>query len=551
MSNAAMRLGYHEVAEAIVEESAGPIFGLLGDANLAAVAHAVQLGSRLVASRHESGAISMAAGYARATGSVAFATTTRGPGFVNALGALVSATRDRAPMVFLAGNSPAGAPPSAQSMDQEAMVRPTGARFLRVSEPGQLRAATVAAFRLASLERRPVVLDVPTNFMHLPQAPRLEAPRTLTPGIRAQDAPDSELLHRAARLLAQARRPVILAGRGAIDASASDSLRTLAERAGALLCATLPALGIFDGDAFDLGLCGGFSLARTRKLLNEADVVLAIGASLNRYTLAEGQLLSSALIIQCDVVAAAIGRTRKVDIGLVGDAAVVADEIGSFLVNHPRRGRGYRTDRIREFLRATDAAKDVPEQHGPDGVDPRAVLRAVDREVPDSRRVVVDVGHFSAFPCQVLRSSYPGQLLPAFGFGSVGLALSTAIGVSVADRERPVIAVIGDGGLLMSLGELDTAVRAGGALVIVVLNDAAYAAEVHHLLGHGLPPHVAQFPRTDFAAVSAALGMDSFAIDSVKDFARLKGVGERRTPVLIDVRVNPAVVSERFAKHPA
>ena len=160
----------------------------------------------------------------------------------------------------------------------------------------------------------------------------------------------------------------------------------------------------------------------------------------------------------------------------------------------------------------------------------------------------VDVGHFSSFPCQIMPVKYPGQLLPAFGFGSVGLGLATGIGVSVAYPDQTVVVVVGDGGMLMSLGELDSVARAGRRMLIVVMNDAAYGAEVHHLRHHGLPTDVAEFARIDFHAVAKAFGIDGRSVRTKDDLVALEGLGSIEKPMLIDVRMNPAVVSDRFQR---
>jgi acetolactate synthase-1/2/3 large subunit len=540
--------GFDILADVLVERYDAPIFGLLGDGNLAPIARAVELGATFVPSRHESAALGMATGYAISTGAVTVATTTRGPGVANAIVSLVSAARDGAPIVYIAGASGIGAAPAAQSLDQEAAVAPTGAGFVRVESAADLVRLTVEAFERARAERRPIVLSVPANILNAPAVEQAAIDRgSFDIAERRKPGPaDRGLIAEAWRRLREARRPVILAGRGAVEAGARDALVELAEQSGALLISTLPVNGLFAGDPFDLGLCGGFALARTRALLDEADVVMAFGATLNRYTLAEGSLLTRAFLIHCDIDPDAIGRTRRADVGINADAAQVATAVLGEARNRPRPDAGYRTDEVRTRIEDTNFARDIPEQHGPDGVDPRGVLRVIDRNLPATRRIVVDVGHFSSFPCQVMPVSYPGQLLPAFGFGSVGLGISTAVGVSIGHPDEPVVAVIGDGGMLMSLGELDTVARVARRLAIVVMNDAAYGAEVHHLRHHGLPIDTAVFPRVDFAAVAQALGIDACRIDSPADFDRLARLGSLERPMLIDARINPAVVSDRF-----
>lgn len=160
--------------------------------------------------------------------------------------------------------------------------------------------------------------------------------------------------------------------------------------------------------------------------------------------------------------------------------------------------------------------------------------------------MIIDVGHFSTFPCQMLVPRYGSQLLPSFGFGSIGLALPTAIGVAAAIPEEVTLAVLGDGGLLMSLSELETCARLALSLVLLVLNDRAYGAEVHHLRRHGLPTTVAHFAETDFAALASTLGMRGARLASR---AELDDVGDLLAgplPLLLDIRVNPDVVADKW-----
>ncbi len=541
--------GYEVLANAVLAHLDGPAFGLMGDANLAFVATLAARGARFVATRHEGAAVAAATGHALATGRPAFVTTTRGPGTANAITALTSAVRDRAPLVYLAGASPLAGPLNNQAIDQVALLAPTGARILRVEDGSRLSAAVAEAFAAADAERTSVVLDIPSDLMHGPTLP--QAFGAARPARDATALPPARVIAEAAALLLAAEHPVILAGRGAGGVASVAAIRALGEATGALLTTTLPMTGLFHGDPFAVPFTGGFAPAATRALLDRADVVLVLGASLNRYTTAEDSLFRDARLVRVDRDETAGTRTRigRAPIQLTGDgAAIAAALLGEVQGSAARQGAGARTDEARDVIAASGHAQDVSPRHGEACVDPRAALRALDATLPADRRVVVDVGHFSIFPCQVLPARAAGDLVPAYGFASVGLGLGTAIGVAAADPARTTLLVIGDGGLLMSLGELETVAREAPNLVIAVMNDAAYGAEVHHLARHGLDPAIAQFPPTDFAAVARALGLRSLTVRIEADLDTLADAGPRPTgPVLVDIRINPEVVSERFA----
>lgn len=545
------RYAYDLVAATVLDRGVRYAFGLLGDANLAAMAKAVAGGVVLCSSRHESGAVAMAAGFALTTGEPAFATVTRGPGVTNALTALTSAVRDGAPLVLLAGDAGAYDVWGPQRIDQLPVLTATGALVWSCEEPVRLAADLHDAFDRAAAEQRPIVINVPTDVIHSPLPPGPQPPASSDrrgPTGYAAEPPSPASVAHIADMLLRARRPVLLAGRGAVRAQAGQPLRALAERSGALLATTLPAHGLFGDDPFALGFAGGFASRIRRELLEAADVVLAVGCSLNRYTTMEGRLLTDATVIHCDADPDAIGRQHRADVAMVADARLAAEALEDAVGRRGREGDGYRTAPVRRTIARSRAGKEYADRSDDQGLDPRAFLQALDAALADQRRVVVDVGHFSTFPCQVLEVNRPGTLLPCFGFGSVGLSVATGIGAALAGHDEAVVSVVGDGGMLMSLGELETAARLKVPLIIAVLNDAAYGAEVHHLRHRGLPTDVAKFlPPVDFADIATSLRIRSLRLRTRDDLEGLPAaVSRRRGPVVLDVRVTPAVIADKF-----
>lgn len=346
-------------------------------------------------------------------------------------------------------------------------------------------------------------------------------------------------------VLAGARRPVVLAGRGAVWSGAGPALRELAATCGALLTTTLPALGLFAGDPYDLGVCGGYSTRTTRQLLRAADCVLAVGASLNGYTTAGGTAFPAARIIHCDADPAAFGRYAAAELTLPGDAAALARALTRALPAGAVRHPGYRTPQVTRQIEAARGGSEYPDLSDATGIDPRAALRTIDRLLPADRQVVLDLGHFSTFPSQVLSVPAAGRFYPALGFGSVGLAVATAVGAA-AGRPVPTVAVVGDGGALMSLGELETVARHRLPVTVVVLNDHAYGAEIHHLRGHGLPEALADFPPCDLAAVATSLGLAAGTAATPAELAELLPALPPGEPALLDIRITRATIADRF-----
>ncbi|MCU1441341.1 MAG: Acetolactate synthase large subunit [Rhodoglobus sp.] len=548
-------LGHQIVADLLRARGVSVAFGLLGDANLQMFVLAARDGLTFHSSRHESGAVSMAAGYAVATGEVGVVSVTKGPGVTNALTPLVSAVRDRIPLVLLAGCAATTAshdPASPretfepQEVDQEALARLAGANVIPVRSTRELSEALSAAFAIARGECRPVVVNLPIDLLDGSTAgqPAVSLPRAESTPVTL--GASAESIAHVAELVRAARRPVVLAGRGASSEAARRGAITLADRIGALLATSLPAHGLFGEHPFSIGFSGGFAVESVRDTLRESDLVLAFGASLNRYTTNESLLFENAAVVQCDIDGSRIGRHHRVDLPLVGSADRVLGQIGESLGPPASPAVGYRTDSVRERLAAGLQYKLIPDASDLEGVDPRSVLRRVDQRLPRGRRTIVDLGHFSTFPCQHIRSFEFGQLVPCFGFGSIGLALSTSLGAAVGSPSDAVLCVVGDGGLLMSLPELETLGRLGLPVTVLVMNDRAYGAEVHSLRKLGLESDLVHFPRTDFAAIARSHGVEAITIKTFDDINLIPDLGSLTAPLLIDVHITPNVVADKF-----
>ncbi|MBA2580877.1 MAG: hypothetical protein H0V03_08575 [Thermoleophilaceae bacterium] len=350
-------------------------------------------------------------------------------------------------------------------------------------------------------------------------------------------------------LVERSRRPVILAGRGAVLADAGPALEALGERIGALLATSLMGNGLFAGNAASLGVCGGYGSKLLERLLPEADLVLAFGAGLNQWTTMFGRLLGDAAIVQCDADARAIGGHRPVRLGLAGDAAEAADALGEELERRGFASDGFRTGEVAAEVRAYSAAEDYADEAGEGLIDPRTLVAELDRLLPPERTVVYDCGHWTWFVTPFLNVPDPAGFVPAQGFMSVGHGLATAIGAAVARPDRPVLALTGDGGAMMALGELDSIIAQGLVVLVAVFNDAAYGAEVHHFGPMGRPTGMVEFGDRDFAAVAVALGARAATVRSADDLAAPieDWLARPAGPLVLDPRLVSARLAEAFA----
>jgi thiamine pyrophosphate-dependent acetolactate synthase large subunit-like protein len=309
--------------------------------------------------------------------------------------------------------------------------------------------------------------------------------------------------------------------------------------------------GLFAGNPYSLGIAGGFSSSLAMKLLGEADAVLAFGASLNYWTVRHGRLFSpEARVVQVDLEPEAIGRVHHVDVGVVGDAAGTAGAIVDELDRRGVGGEGFRTGGLQREISGGRSRDEPYEDLGTDAyVDPRTLTIALDDLLPEERTVCTDSGHFLGYPAMYLEvPDQQGFVFPN-AFQSVGLGLASGIGAAIARPERLTVAAVGDGGALMALGELETAARYRLPMLVVVYNDAAYGAEVHHFGPMGRPVELARFPETDFAALARAAGAGGITVRSEDDLSPVRDwLDTRDRPLVIDARVNPEIRAEWLAE---
>jgi thiamine pyrophosphate-dependent acetolactate synthase large subunit-like protein len=342
-----------------------------------------------------------------------------------------------------------------------------------------------------------------------------------------------------------ANHPLILAGRGAVRAGARRELIALADRTGSLLGTTLMANSWFSGHPFNVGVVGSFSPPDAAELARNADVVLAFGASLNPFTTYGGGLFGKARVVQFDIDAAALGRFLEPDIAVLGDvresAAALLEELGG----RGHQSDGYRSPDVAERIANMQSGQEFVDRSRPAAIDPRTLMVALDDALPKDRFLVVDPGHHLTFSCTHLSVEGPNHFVFPVDFGSVGSAASVALGVAIAKRESTTVLAIGDGGLMMSLADLQTAARYGLRLLVVVSNDSGFGAEVHYLQAVGQPDELARYENPSFEELGRALGFDAATVTSVDDITRLRErLGNIDRPLLLDCRVAGEVRAE-------
>jgi thiamine pyrophosphate-dependent acetolactate synthase large subunit-like protein len=547
--------GNPTVASVIAGDLAGygarRCFALLGTANFK-VSHALaQAGVELVSARHECNAASMGDAYAKATGELTLVSVHSGPGLTNALTGIGEAAKSRTPLVVLAGDVPNGAVKNNFYIEQAEMVRAVGAVSERLHTVNSAREDTLRAVTRALRDRQTVVLSMPLDVQHAP-LPTNQPPLEL-PAAPGRLHPDPRAVERLADALSRAQRPLILGGRGAVISDAEATLVALADSVGALLATSVCGHGLFAGNPWSVGISGGFSSPVADELISESDFILAFGASLTQWTTKKGQLIApGAVVAQVDVDVPKLGYQMPVQIAVHGDAKATVEALLEELGRRGVQGAGRRTNAIRERMRAGDNHHyPWSDESSAQYIDPRTLSKAVDAILPADRVVASDSGHFCGWVPRYLRVPNARASCLSHSFQSVGLGLPSAIGLAIANPGKLAVLGTGDGGFLMSIADLETAVRLGLRLCILVYNDSSYAAEVHYFRRQGFSVDIVQFPETDFASIARGYGARAATVRTPADLEPVKAWVAEGCPgvFVIDGKINPDLEADWHAEH--
>ena len=470
------------LAQAFAAEGTDILFTLMGDANMYwSAAMADSQGTRLVHARHEHCAVAMADGYARATGKVGVASVTCGPGYTQIMTALTMAARGNIPLVVFAGDAPIGASWYVQEIDQAPLALATGAAFVPIRTVDRALDNVREAFYLAaSSAARSCSACRSTCRSRNSRICRTTRRRPIWCRRRSARRPTRRSSTQVVAMIAEAERPVVIAGRGAIWSGAKAALETLAEESGALLATSLLGKGLFEGNPFNLDIAGTFASDLAREYFAESDLVIGVGAGLGHYH-DRGRLSVSRT-----------PRSVRIDVnpkGLVAGAAHRRPASARRCAGRRRgdhrprmRARGVRRPGWRSNEVASRIAADNPDSKEysvtPGTLDPRPAVRELDAVVPKDWEVIVAGGHCANFVSTHLRGRAGGKYHFLFEFGAIGSGLSAAIGVAAAKGDGKVLLVDGDGSIMQHIQELETIRRHGIELLICVLNDGGYGAEI-------------------------------------------------------------------------
>ncbi|MEM7269166.1 MAG: thiamine pyrophosphate-binding protein [Pseudomonadota bacterium] len=526
---------HQSIARALMDHEADTMFGLMGDATLFMVDHYAQaLGGRFVPAVHEASAVLMAMAYAHVANRVGVATVTHGPALTNCVTPLIEGVKGRSPIVLLAGDTPVLAPHNLQNVDQREIVKSTGAGFEQVRAPETAAEDLARAFHRARVERRPIVLNMPVDFMwEETEHKNCVLPIVDTPAY----VPGGEQFDEAIGMIASAKRPIIVAGKGAYDAR--DQIIKLAERMDAPLATTLKGRDQFRGHKNNIGIFGTLSTPGAYEAIGMADVVIAFGASLHFFTVDHGALVKDKKLIHINTEAAAIGVHVTPDAALIADAGLTADNIIHWLDEAEIAPSGFASE-----LDPASVASHPPgvaSSAAPGYVDYAYALDRLNEALPADRVLCADGGQFTTEVWARVVSTGPRDFIYTVNFASIGLGMAEAIGAAFAAPGRPVAHFTGDGGFMMGgLTEFNTAVRENCDLIVILCNDAAYGAEHVQFRDRQMSPKMSQFTWPSFAVVANSLGAKGVSVASAEELeTAIEAIENRDGPILIELRLNP------------
>ena len=522
------------------------VFGLMSDDTALFATALDTAGVRLYGARHENMAIAAADGYAYTTNKLAIAIVGRGPALANGLHAAIYATKTSSKLLIIYGEAatvggPNGLGPDYKAVDGVGILRAGGIKTFAATSPEGAR-QTLADAVAAAMAGNAVSLHLPTN-VQLAEIDAPTAPLKIAMREQKPQAATPQSISTAAMVIANAKKPLIVAGLGAHRAGARQAIEQLADRIGALLVTTARGKDLFRGNPRSLGIIGSFSHSIARRMADQADCVIAFGAGLNFLTTSFGTAVPQVPLIQVDSSRANIGRWLNADVGVVGDARLVAEQLLAVVPERSSSEKPFHNAENTALIAAFRPEQDFQPQNTPRTIDMRTLGLELEALLPTDRNLVVDGGNFLGI-VPYLSVPDPGAFKMIGDFASIGLAFGAALGVARARPDRTTVMVVGDGGFLMTMGELETVVREDLPMVVVVMNDCAYGAELHFLKLRQQPVGKSVFPDVDYAPVAAAFGFDAETIRTVEDLRRVAPkLRNPEGPIFLDCKLNADVAA--------
>jgi len=493
-------------------EDVGHVFGIPGEENLDVMDAILDSTVRFVTTRHEQGAAFMADVYGRLTGKAGVCLATLGPGATNLITGVADANMDRAPVVAIAGQAATTRmhKESHQYLDLVRLFEPISKYSTQIRAPQTVPEVVRKAFKVAQAEKPGVsFIDFPEDIAALAEADA----EPLRVQAAAPPDPPSRKVDQAARVISEARYPVVMAGNGVIRAGASAALVAFAETLNIPVATTFMAKGAMPcSHPLSLGTIGLQSRDYVSCGFDRADVIICVGYDMIEYHPYLWHPNRDKKIIHIDASPAEVDEHYILEVGVVGDIGSALAAIAESAT--PAEGSpaaGLRRTILEEF-----------EEHAADTgfpVKPQKILWDLRQALEPEDIVISDVGAHKMWVARMYQAERPNTCVISNGFASMGIALPGAIGARIAHPDRAVVAVTGDAGFLMNSQELETAIRIGTPIVVLVWSDAEYGLiKWKQMMHFGRESHI-RFTNPDFVRYAESFGAAGFRVESAGELS--------------------------------
>lgn len=545
------------IVETLVAEGIDHVSGIVGSAFMDMLDLFPAAGIRFIPVRHEQSAAHMEDAYSRVSGKAGVVVGQNGPGITNMVTSVAAANMGHTPMVVISPSAGTGSVgwDGFQECDQVSVFKAVTKATIRIPHPARTADCTRTAFRMAYALRGPVLLDIPRDYFYGEVNDYILEPHQYRVDDRGCGSPAS--LARAAELLAGAKKPVIIAGRGVVDTDCQDVVAKIAE----LLTAPV-ACTYLHNDAFPVthplwvGPIGYMGSKASMHTVADADVVLAIGTRLSVFgTLPQYDIdyfPESAKIIQIDINPVNIARTHPVEVGIIGDARAASVEILKQLETLAG-GRKPNKARVAELnKRKAEWEKEITELAMVPGnpMNPRRVLYELAKALPKDAIVATDIGNVASTANSYFNFTEGRKHIAALTFGNTGFSYPAAMGAKLARPDCPVINIVGDGAWGMSLHEVSTAVQENIPVIACVFHNTAWCAEKKNQIDFYNNRFIGtDIECPDFAEVAKSMGAFGKLIDKPEDVgpALLEAIASGR-PAVLEFEVDGTQLAPPFRK---